>query len=140
MRLTGTQPRPRSSEALDGRLGRPRDVTPEAGAVAGPPEGVALAVLLGEHQQDLRRQREERTAGGRPAVFAHAGQMPSDGGSFPNAGRCHRALRIVSVWERIRGEMKEGLYVLCSLPGETHCRHRRLCMWAESEFTMLLLV
>jgi len=46
-------------EALDGRLGRPRDVTPEAGAVAGPPEGVALAVLLGEHQQDLRRQREE---------------------------------------------------------------------------------
>ncbi len=43
-------------ETLDGRLGRPCDVTPEPSAVAGPPEGIALAVLLGEHQQDLRRQ------------------------------------------------------------------------------------
>lgn len=43
-------------ETLDGRLGRPCDVTPEAGALAGPPEGIALAVLLGEHQQDLQRQ------------------------------------------------------------------------------------
>lgn len=41
--------------ALDGRLGRPRDVAPEASAVARPPEGVALAVLFGEHQEDLRR-------------------------------------------------------------------------------------
>lgn len=45
-------------ETLGGRLGRPCDVTPEPGAVAGPPEGIALAVLLGEHQQDLRRQEE----------------------------------------------------------------------------------
>lgn len=40
-------------EAFDGRLGRPCDVTPKAGAVAGPPEGVALAVLLSEHEQHL---------------------------------------------------------------------------------------
>lgn len=44
-------------EALGGRLWRPRDVAPEPGAVTGPPEGIALAVLLGEHQQDLRRQK-----------------------------------------------------------------------------------
>ena len=43
-------------ETLDGRLGRPCDFTSEASTVAGPPEGIALAVLLGEHQQDLRRQ------------------------------------------------------------------------------------
>lgn len=42
-------------ETLDGWLGRARDVAPEAGAVAGPPEGVALAVLLSEHEQDLER-------------------------------------------------------------------------------------
>lgn len=41
-------------ETLYGGLGGACDVTPEAGAVAGPPEGIALAVLLGEHQQDLR--------------------------------------------------------------------------------------
>lgn len=41
--------------ALDGRLGRPCDVAPEASAVARPPEGIALAVLFGEHQEDLRR-------------------------------------------------------------------------------------
>lgn len=40
-------------KALDGRLWCPCDVTPEAGAVAGPPEGIALAVLFGEHQKDL---------------------------------------------------------------------------------------
>ncbi len=43
-------------ETLNGRFGRPCDVTPEPSPVAGPPEGIALAVLLGEHQQDLRRQ------------------------------------------------------------------------------------
>lgn len=44
-------------KTLHGRLGRPCDVTPEASAVAGPPEGIALAVLFGEHQEDLKRQR-----------------------------------------------------------------------------------
>lgn len=43
-------------ETLNGRLGRPCDITPKPSAVAGPPEGIALAVLLGEHQQHLRRQ------------------------------------------------------------------------------------
>lgn len=42
-------------EALNSRLGRPSDVTPEPSTVAGPPEGIALAVFLGKHQQDLRR-------------------------------------------------------------------------------------
>lgn len=40
-------------EALHCRLGGPGDVAPEAGSVASPPEGVALAVLLSEDQQDL---------------------------------------------------------------------------------------
>lgn len=43
-------------ETLNGRLGRPCDITPKPSAVAGPPEGIALAVLLGEHQQHLRKQ------------------------------------------------------------------------------------
>lgn len=43
--------------ALDGRLRRPSDVAPEASAVARPPEGIALAVLFGEHQEDLRRHK-----------------------------------------------------------------------------------
>lgn len=40
--------------ALHSRLGRPGDVALEASPVARPPEGVALAVLFGEHQEDLR--------------------------------------------------------------------------------------
>lgn len=43
-------------EALHRGLRRPRDVAPEPSAVARPPEGITLAVLLGKHQKDLRRQ------------------------------------------------------------------------------------
>lgn len=42
-------------EALNSRLRRPCNVTPEPSAVAGPPEGITLAVFLGKHQQNLRR-------------------------------------------------------------------------------------
>lgn len=43
-------------ETLNSRLRRPCDVAPEPSAFTGPPEGIALAVLLGKHQQDLRGQ------------------------------------------------------------------------------------
>lgn len=49
-------------EALHCRLGGPSDVASEAGPVTSPPEGVALAVLLGEDQQDLRREQMQGEA------------------------------------------------------------------------------
>lgn len=44
-------------EALGGRLRRPCDVASKPSAITRPPEGVALAVLLGEYQKDLRRHK-----------------------------------------------------------------------------------
>lgn len=44
-------------EAFYCRLGSPSNVASEASPVAGPPEGIALAVLLGEDQQDLLREQ-----------------------------------------------------------------------------------
>lgn len=49
-------------EALYCRLGGPSDVASEAGSVTSPPEGVALAVLLGEDQQDLTREQTQGEA------------------------------------------------------------------------------
>lgn len=49
-------------EALHCRLGGPSNVASEAGSVTGPPEGVALAVLLGKDQQDLMREQTQREA------------------------------------------------------------------------------
>lgn len=44
-------------EALNGRLRRPCNVASKPSAITRPPEGVALAVLLGEYQKDLRRHK-----------------------------------------------------------------------------------
>lgn len=44
-------------EAFYCRLGSPSNVASEASPVTGPPEGIALAVLLGEDQQDLLREQ-----------------------------------------------------------------------------------
>lgn len=49
-------------EALHCRLGGPSDVASEAGSVTSPPEGVALAVLLSEDQQDLMREQTQGQA------------------------------------------------------------------------------
>lgn len=46
-------------EAFHCRLGGPSDIASEAGPVTGPPEGIALAVLLGEDQQDLLRKQPQ---------------------------------------------------------------------------------
>lgn len=50
-------------EAFHCRLGGPGDIASEAGPVTGPPEGITLAVLLSEDQQDLlRKQPQGETA------------------------------------------------------------------------------